>query len=431
MTRGSLIAVVAVSTMLFGAVESWAMAVVGVMTSLAFIFFIMKRKDSGHAFSPMKGIMASGLLLLAYPLFQLLPFPLSILGFVHRKLPEIVTLSEGAMPWYHSVSLYPFATEMELARLCVYLMVFFMAAFGMEERDYVFGAMKALIVFGFVVALFGIIQQASWNGRIYWFRELTHGGTPFGPFVNRNHFAGFIGMIIPISLGISFRSKSVDKRVIYAFAGVVMAIALIFSLSRGGMISFVAGLLVFSFFILIRGMSRKKLIIPLFLFVLVLAVYLLYLGIAPVTERFSQSGVSDEQRFAAWQATLSAVADYPVFGSGLGTFQHIFSIYKPEGLYLYWDHAHNDYLELLLEVGIAGVIIGAVFFFFVLKTVLLTEWRDRDLYTGAAVLSSIATMAVHSIFDFNLHIPSNAILFWLILGLGVSLSRKNGTEHSE
>jgi O-antigen ligase len=120
---------------------------------------------------------------------------------------------------------------------------------------------------------------------------------------------------------------------------------------------------------------------------------------------------------------LSAFKDFPLFGSGLGTFEHVFKIYQPEGLTGYYDHAHNDYLELLLEAGIFGVLIGGFFFFIVLRGILKKEWREREIYLKAGFLSSLATMAVHSVFDFNLHIPSNAVLFCLILGMAVSFGR--------
>jgi O-antigen ligase len=229
-------------------------------------------------------------------------------------------------------------------------------------------------------------------------------------------------MIIPLSIGITFMSRRAEKKVMYAFLGVGMAIALFFTLSRGGIISFFSGLLVFSYVLFTKGISKKNLI-PIVLFILVLTVYLLFFGISPIIEKFAQSKGSTAARFLAWQATLSAFRDYPVFGSGFGTFQYIFKVYQPEGLRLYWAHAHNDYLELLLELGIVGTVIVVIFFVLVLGTIMKADWRGRRLYLGAALLSSITTIAVHSIADFNLHIPSNAILFSLILGLAVSLGR--------
>jgi O-antigen ligase len=364
--------------------------------------------------------------ILVYILFQLVPLPLSLVGILHPGMKEIVTLSPKVVPVYHSISLYPFVTELALSGLVIYFMVFSMALFGIERRHSFVKVIKALAVFGCLLALFGIIQKATGNGKLYWFRELTQGGSPFGPFVNRNHFAGFINMIIFLSLGIALRSRKTERKVLYAFLTVVMALSLFLSLSRGGIVSFFAGLATFIFVILTQSISKKRLI-PIFLFVLALGIYLFSFGISPVIERFAQTEVSHEQRLVAWQGTLSAFKDFPLFGSGLGTFEHVFKIYQPEGLIGYYDHAHNDYLELLLETGIFGVLIGGFFFVFVLRGIFKKEWQDREIYLKAGFLSSLATMAVHSAFDFNLHIPSNALLFFLILGMAVSFGRTNAS----
>ena len=424
MREGSLAGIVILSCLLFGAVEPWSMAIVSICIVSAFISFVMRAERDDFAFTGAKGLMIPMILLLLYPFFQLLPLPVAPLGLLHARFAEVVTLSPQTVPVFHSVSLYPFATEMDLARLLLYGMVFALAAFGTGEREGAYRIMKVLAVFGFVVALFGIIQHAAGNGKIYWFRELNMGGTPYGPFVNKNHFAGFVGTIIPLSLGVAFRSRKMERKLLFGFFAVVMAISLFFSLSRGGIISFFGALLVFSFVSFTRDMSKKKLI-PVFLFVLVLSVYLLSLGISPVIERFARTDVTGEQRLAVWQGTLSAIRDFPVFGSGMGTFQYVFRLYQPDGLRAYFDHAHNDYLEFLLEAGVVGGLIAAAFFFFLFRIVAKAEWRGRDIYLCAAFFASITAVAIHSIVDFNLHIPSNAILFSLVLGLAAAHARRS------
>ncbi|HXX81277.1 MAG TPA: O-antigen ligase family protein, partial [Thermodesulfovibrionales bacterium] len=424
MIQNSLISIVVVSALLFGSVYPWAIAIVAVLTMIPFIYFLWR--GNGHAieFRDGKVIILASLLLFSYPLFQLLPLPLSLLTVIHPKLKEVVTLSPNSPLMFHSISLYPFATEKEASRLFLCLAVFSMAAFGIRDEDGTYKVMRSLVVFGFILGVFALIQHATSNGKIYWFWSpiSRNAFLTFGPFVNRDHFAGFIGMIIPFSIGITFMSRRLEKKVLYAFLGVGMAIALFFTLSRGGIISFFAGLLVFSTVLFTKGISKRKLI-PIVLFVLVLIAYLLFFGASPIIEKFAQSKESAGARVLAWQTTLSAFRDYPVFGSGFGTFQYIFKVYQPEGLRLYWAHAHNDYLELLLELGIIGTVIAIFFFLVVLRTIMTADWRGRELYLGAALLSSITTIAVHSIVDFNLHIPSNALLFSLVLGLIVSLCR--------
>ncbi len=431
MTGVSLSATIILAALLFGAVYSWAMAIVAFLAVLTFIYFLWNTKDRSDEFAEGRGIILAALLLLSYPLLQLVPLPVSMLNLIHPRFAELVTVSPNAPPLFHSISVYPFATEVELSRLFVYLSVFIVAAFGLTGRRDVRRVMMTLVVFGFVLGVFAIIQHATWNGKIYWFQKpLEEGAASFGPFVNRNHFAGFIGMLIPLSLGTALASRRVERKVIFGFMGIAMAVALFFSLSRGGIVSFVAGLLVFSVLVFTKGMSRKKLI-PVLLFGIILAAYLLFLGVSPMVERFVQGEVSTQQRFVTWQGTLAAFRDYPVLGSGFGTFQYVFKIYQPDGLYGYMDHAHNDYLELLLDLGVVGMISVCVFLFVALKLIITNEWEGKQLYLSAAVLASITSIAVHSLVDFNLHIPSNALLFFLVLGLGVALSRGNVNEHQE
>lgn len=423
MIEVSLVVLVVLSSLLFGAVYSWTMAVVAFVAIITFIYFMWHLNDNPVDFANGKGIIVAALLLLAYPLIQLIPLPVSVINLIHPKFRELITISPGISPVFHSVSPYPFATEMEICRLFIYLTVFFLASFGIRDEEGVLRVIRALIVFGFILAIFAIVQHATWNGKIYWFKKPIHeNAMPFGPYVNKSHFAGFIGMIIPLALGISLWSGRIEKKLIFAFLGIIMAIALFFSLSRGGIVSFLAGMIVFSVLILAKGMSKKRLI-PIAVFALILGAYLLFLGVSPIVTRFAQSEATIQQRLAAWMGTLLAFKDYAVLGSGFGTFQYIFKIYQPDGLYLYWDYAHNDYLELLLELGIVGIVVVAFFLLVVLRTIVRTEWHGRELYLRAAFLSSISTIAVHSTVDFNFHIPSNALLFFLILGLGVSLSR--------
>jgi O-antigen ligase len=446
-----LLTIVVTSTLLFGAVEPWSIAIVGILTALMFCLFVLSFPGFTPEDRSSRRIAFACFLLFAYGLFQLIPLPVSFLKLLHPPLAEILALpaisSDSSvsattaysllptvLPVFHSVSLYPFVTELGLAKITIYLMVFAIAAFGFDDREDIYFVLKVLAIFCFIVGVFAIIQKGLWNGKIYWFRELTQGGIPFGPFVNRNHFAGWIGMVVPLSLGIGLMSRRGDKRIRYSFLGLIMAVALFFSLSRGGIISFLVGMGVFAF-IAFRNTLSKRRLFPLFLFVLVLAGYLVYLGVSPIIERFAGTEPSNEQRLVVWVASLAAAKGFPVLGSGVGTYQYLFKMYQPESVQLFYDHAHNDYIEFLIETGVIGLALAALFAYLIFKTIRSADWTRREAYLKAGFYASIVSMAVHSFFDFNLHIPSNAILFSLILGLAVSLSRLNrdyeGTEVNE
>jgi O-antigen ligase len=155
--------------------------------------------------------------------------------------------------------------------------------------------------------------------------------------------------------------------------------------------------------------------------------FLGYIGVAPVLERFAQLDIPHHERITIWKATWRAFLDFPVFGSGFGTYEHAFKLYHPPTWFFY-DMAHNDYLQLLMEAGVVGTAFVGAFLFFVARTITGAEWTQREVYLKGAFFASFTTIAVHSAVDFNLHIPSNAILLALLLGLSVSMSRLNEEE---
>ena len=137
-----ILAIVVLAALLFGAVEPWSLAIVGILTAVAFSAFMLRWEGfSNHPFS--KRFLVLGAIFLAYGLLQLVPMPLRWLGVVHPALPQLVSMPGTAAnllasgkslapveeaPAFHAVSIYPFATEMELSRLTMYFMIFLMAA---------------------------------------------------------------------------------------------------------------------------------------------------------------------------------------------------------------------------------------------------------------------------------------------------------------
>jgi O-antigen ligase len=440
----ALLAIAIFSTLCFGAVEPWSIAVAGILTAIVFSIFAIRWQ--GYTDEPtFRRFLISTMIIIAYGLLQLVPMPVRWLSAIHPALPQLISVPGvaanllassrnltlvGEVPSFHSVSVYPFATEMELSRLAIYLMIFLMAAFGPRTHQQVHSVLRLLAIFGFILAVFAVTQKATWNGKLYWVRELSiNRGNPLGPFVNRNHFAGWMCMVAPLSFGIGLMSRSTSRRIRYIFFSVVMASTIFFSLSRGGIVSFLIGT-TFLALITLWGVSSKRSLIPTISFVIGLFLYLIYLGVSPILERFAQSGVESQERLLVWFASLTAFRDFFVFGAGLGSFHHIFPIYKPNGIETFYQHAHNDYIEILLELGVVGALIGLYCLGSVAKSILRIRWRGREEYLKAAFVASFASIAVFSLFDFNLHIPSNAILFSFILGLAVAMSRMEALGRS-
>jgi O-antigen ligase len=420
-----LACIVIVSALLFGSVEKWSFALVGIATLCLYnLWLIRGLKDGLKMVFMERSTLFMILAFLSYVVIQVLPVPFVIIEMLSPKKASF--LSMLSLDGVTSISVYPYATVDALLRLIVYILLFTMSAFLGAKRDDAWQMLKIIVYFGFLLTIFAIIQKATWNGQIYWFRELTMGGTPFGPFVNRNHFAGFIGMIIPFGLALSMWSQDKAKKFIYMFVTVIMTLGLFFSLSRGGIISFIISALFFVIFVVAkRSSSRYRIVMGIFISLFVS--YLIYFGMTPILDRFTYADVSMGQRAYVWEGMMTAARDFSIVGSGLGTFPYISHIYHPEGVVRYFDHAHNDYLEFVIDTGVTGLVLLIALCVTYLRDVMRSRWwKGRHFYFIPAGISSIVYITVHSMVDFNLHIPSNAIMFSVILGL--VCGRANGIK---
>lgn len=297
-----------------------------------------------------------------------------------------------------------------------------------------------LTIFGMVLATFALIQHFTWNERFYWFRAVQT-ETPFGPFVNRNHFAGYIELLLPWPVIVMMTRYRRAEKVFYGFAAAWMAMTAIFSLSRGGMISIFAELMFLAAFsprdkadyatdytgnrrfgnFLLRVGALGAII-----FATVSGVT--WLGAERVTNRIA-TGQESEQPAAAissapannlgsrvelWRDSWELFRARPLIGSGLGTFETVFPAYnRQNNTGLVVSQTHNDYLQVLTDGGIIG---GAIAVWFLIATG-LAVWRGlrtREPMMNLYVLgcgAGIFGLLVHSLFDFNLQLPSHALLF--------------------
>lgn len=317
----------------------------------------------------------------------------------------------------------PYNTRMELTLLIADLIILFLAAQAFRTSEDWRSFVWFVMVFGFLVAIFGILQQLTFNGKLYWFREMRYGGIPFGPYVNRNHFAGFIELVFPVALVPLALGKVRKERwyVVGIFALVPIG-ALFLSASRGGIVSFVAELGVLALLMVLRRTAGRHALAG--GLVLLLALLMVsWLGVRQILDRFSSLQsieVTAGKRASMRQDTWRIFLDHSWTGTGLGTLQTVFPAYETlyDGKTI--NHAHNDYLEGLAETGIAGGVCGA-WFLGVLFFVSLRQMVQIDKSFAAALhlsgLVACSGFLVHSLVDFNLHIPANALLFLLMAHL--------------
>jgi O-antigen ligase len=288
------------------------------------------------------------------------------------------------------------------------------------------GLMWFLMGLGFSVSVFGILQHLTFNGKLYWFRELRYRGYPFGPYVNRNHFAGFAELVIPIALVPLVLGKVRRERLLLvSLFALVPIVALLLSASRGGIVSFVAELALLFLLLLVRRIRSKYVLVG-GIVVLGALLAVSWIGGQRVLKRFSVDSaieVTSGKRAAMRQDTWRIFRDHPLLGTGLGTLQKVFPPY--DSLYdgKIVNHTHNDYLEALAETGILGGLCCAWFLGVVLVASLKGLAGLGSSLNSAMNLSGLVGccgLLVHSLFDFNLHIPANALLFFVAAHLATA-----------
>jgi O-antigen ligase len=396
--RVGICALIAFGILSHGAVEEWSRAVLETGAAILFLAWAVRaylHREREIAISPLL------LVLVAF---------------------AVIVLSQLIF----RVSVSPYHTRTELQLLLAYILVLFLVlqAFRgvLEWRTLIWFLMSL----GFLVSIFGILQQLTFNGKLYWVREMRFGGIPFGPYVNRNHFAGFAEMIIPVALIPLLMGRVRRERWLIVTLFALLPIgALFLSASRGGIVSFAAELLMIGLVLALRRTGGKHALAG--GLVLVLAfVFVSWLGVRQILDRFSSMQtleVTAGKRGSMRQDTWAIFRDHRLYGTGLGAFQIVYPAYETlyDGKLV--THAHNDYVEALAETGILGGLVCAAFlgvlFFDSLRQLLL---HDKP-FTAALHLSGLAACTgflVHSAVDFNLHIPGNALLFFVMAGLATA-----------
>jgi len=334
--------------------------------------------------------------------------------------PLLCLLGIGLAQLIFHLTANPYLTRTELLKLVSYFIVFFLTAQAYRERADLVRLAWFLMFLGFIVSLLGIIQHFTAEGKIYWFRELTLGGDPFGPYVNRNHFAGFVELVLPVGLALLvFRGLHRDAFSMVGLLTIVPLGALILSGSRGGIVSlaFELGVLV----LLARSRKRPEgpRIAAIAIVGLAAVALIAWMGAGKAVERFSNlrgRDVSLARRATMFRGALHVFLDHPITGAGLGTLVTVYPRYETGYDGKVVDHAHNDYIEIPAETGILGGLCCAVFLWILFREARKNFEAEQGHFScalHAGAITAVGGLLLHSFVDFNLHIPSNALLFLL------------------
>ncbi len=286
-------------------------------------------------------------------------------------------------------------------------------------------------VFSSAMAGFALLQGIAPNGKLYWLYPLSQGGWIYGPYVNHNHYAGLMELLVPIPLILSLTRLAEDReRIAAGVASAVMVATIFLSGSRGGMIAIFVELAVLAV-ILFQQKRSVRVAIGLGAFVVVLAVMLTWLGGKELTARVSsisaesRTEISGGMRSSIDRDTLHMFRDKPVLGWGLGTFPTVYPQFRTFYTNFFVNEAHNDYLQLLSETGLVGFGIMIWFLVVLFRSAIpkIGTWMvDVNGAVTLACLLGVSGILVHSLFDFNLQIPANAALFYVFCSIAAGPS---------
>jgi O-antigen ligase len=379
-------------------------------------------------------------LLLVTPLVQLLPVPIAWWALLPGHAPFAQVLeSAGEATGWRSMSIHPIATQYSWLVMIPCLAIFI--AIRQLDRAGVRRLAMVFAVVACVEAIVGVLQAGSTPGSAIHLGNPYGGGAATGTYINKNHFAALMAMALPMLLAlwaiemlpvVTHRGEILREhprnadtrfamRALFSALTVVLLLALFLSRSRAGI---ACGMLAFGLATLALVWRAATAQVKVVLAMVAGGALLLAasVGLTPVLDRFAPDEVA-QAAGGRWNLTfgsLNAALDFMPLGSGLGTFADVFRRYQGPGIIGFADHAHNDYAELLVELGVAGLAVMALLlaaYVMRWRPVLASRHSRRLRFLQIAAGLGMLAMILHGIFDFNFHIPANAIYFSLLAGI--------------
>ena len=344
--------------------------------------------------------------------------------------PMAAFFALALVQWMTGATAYRHATYMQLLLYAAYGMLAFVASQSFRRSSQFDWVFRAVTVYGALVASFAILQGIAPNGKLYWTWPLQQGGAIYGPYVNHNHYAGLMEMLTPFPLVLAATRFTDGNRKIFVMAiAALMAGSIFLSGSRGGMLALVAQIVVLALLVMRSKKADWKQPLLLGAFLILVIGFLVWLGGNELTRRLAsihteaQAELSGGTRVTIDRDGLHMLLRKPILGWGLGTFPIVYPGFRSFYSTFFVNQAHNDYLQLLVETGLAGFGIAAWFLVLLFRNAIakLKDWNQTTTgaLTAAALLGCIGIL-VHSFLDFNLQIPANAALFYVLCAIVAS-----------
>jgi O-antigen ligase len=384
----------------FGAVEPWSIFVVEAGATALFLLWIGKQ------------VLDGGMKIRGNPLF----LPMAAFGLL--IVSQLV----------FRVTAYPHDTVSVALLYVAYAMLCFLAGQTLLRGAQARSLALIFSVYGAGLAGFALLQGISSNGKLYWIRQPRMGGWIYGPYVNHNHYAGLMEMLVPVPLILSLTRLAPAKvRTAAAAAAAVMVGTIFLSGSRGGMLAIAAELVILAA-LLVKQKRGLRTAVGIGVFMVIVIGLLVWIGGAELSKRLATAGPGHSELSSDIRAYINRdgfrmFLKRPVLGWGLGAFPIVYPQFRTFYTNFFVNEAHNDYLQLLVEMGLLGF---ATMVWFVV-TLYITAIKKIGNWAGEisgavtlACLLGLSGILVHSAVDFNLQIPANAALFYVLCTVAAS-----------
>jgi O-antigen ligase/tetratricopeptide (TPR) repeat protein len=328
------------------------------------------------------------------------------------------------------ISVYPYASRIQLYKVINYAFIFYFVLNTSWNKQELLNLTWFAALFGGIYAIAGVTLV---GGELAGFRFFSSYKMISLTFVNHNHFAGLMEMVTMLCVALALAYKG-SRRALFICVGAVAATAVFFSLSRGGVLGLLGGV---SFFFLVMAFckGRKKNFLLLTSFMVLVALLIAALGRMEYDfarlYTLKTPIVTGKTRFEIWEGVLDMIKGNLWFGTGIGTFQYSYPRYKTDSLEFFIKHAHNDYLEMMAEMGIVGIfsvllVVTILFAYCIKRLIILKDIRLQAVGIGS--LAGCFAILIHGGFDFNLHVPSNASFLMVSAAMALAAANSGGSD---
>ncbi len=390
------------------------------------------------------GIEKIGLLFFVIILVQLFPMPDILQAYISpvtSKLYRGAANATGISAHFHPLSLNPFVTFSKLLEYASYFMIYLVVVNTVKTRRHFQIILIAFFISAVFQGVYGLYEFLSGNQQIFSYNKKYNLDCVTGTFINRNHFAAYLELSLPLLLALvvgrihrlkSFSGKILvriahaletegSKILLLLFLITLVIVSLVFSLSRSGITFAILSSIVF-FFLYYRSndqLTQKSYWIITAACVVALSIWI---GLDPLLERFfriTDQFSEKEARLSLWKNTFNIFLHFPVVGTGAGTFKEVFPMFRTFPTHLSFNEAHNDYLQILSEIGIFIFFLFIAFFISMFQRLrkITSQQLDRIVVIQIGCFCSILSLGLHSLTDFSFQIPAVALAGAIITAL--------------